>query len=563
MAYLSPVFVPVRVYQQIESGGAAIYVGDANFYVPYRDLSVQLAFGANEHLFQYGLVTQLYSILNEAIPDQAISFSRGTYYDASILTTHFPQMISPLTQTGITARIIYVSKVSGKCLKVRTGTSYVIYPDLTSAINEQNPLTEGNPWYSSNDHETIAYIGTMGGGRVASSVLYYTEADTNGKPATFNMVKYRYDSQNTIDLYSDHYFNSNGNSGLMLFFNDSIPLTPAGIDPYAEGGISGTGGGTGTFDGSGDSVDIPSLPTLSAVDAGFITLFNPTTSQMSALATYMWANPLFDLSAWKKIFADPMQAILGLSIVPVAVPDGGLRTVKVGNISTDVYMTVAASQYVEVDCGSIDVSEYWGAYLDYAPYTKAEIYLPYIGIHAISIDDIMGKTVRVVYHIDILSGSCCAYVKCGSSVLYSFVGQCASSVPITGDNWTNVINGALTIAGSIGAMAATGGSTAPTTISSIASTAINNFKPEIEKSGSMSGTGGMLGVQTPYLIITRPRQALPENQNGFIGYPSFITVTLSDISGYTEVEKVHLENISATSEEMEEIERLLSEGVIF
>ena len=333
-------------------------------------------------------------------------------------------------------------------------------------------------------------------------------------------------------------------------------------DPYGGGGESEPGGGTGSFDGTGDDISIPGLPTLSAVDAGFITLFNPTLGQMNELASYMWSD-LFDVNGWKKIFADPMEAILGLSIVPVAVPNGVAKEVKVGNISTGVSMNIASSQYVEVDCGTLNVNEYWGAYLDYDPYTKAEIYLPYIGIHPVSTDDIMNKPVHIVYHVDILSGSCCAYVKCGGSVLYSFIGQCASSIPITGDNWTNVINGAISIAGSIGSMVATGGPSAPMAIGQIASTAVNTMKPTVEKSGAMSGTGGMLGVQTPYLILTRPRQALPRDQNKFIGYPSFITVRLGDLSGYTEIDSIHLENVPATEPELSEIESLLKSGVIF
>lgn len=334
-----------------------------------------------------------------------------------------------------------------------------------------------------------------------------------------------------------------------------------GKDPYLDGGVSGTGGGTGTFSGTGDDVDIPSLPTLSATDTRFITIFNPSADELRNLANYMWGD-LFDVSTWKKILADPMDAILGLSIVPVAVPDGGSASVTVGNISTGISMNKAGTQYVEVDCGTLNVEEYWGGYLDYDPFTKAEIYLPYIGIHPLSVDDIMGKSVHVVYHVDILSGACCAYVKCGGSVLYSFVGQCSCSIPITGNDWTNVINGTLTIAASIGTMVATGGASAPMAASAIASTAVNSMKPNVEKSGSMGGMGGMLGIQTPYLILTRPRQALPKQQNKFSGYPSFITMSLGDCSGYTEIENVHLENIAATEQELSEIESLLKGGVI-
>ena len=178
------------------------------------------------------------------------------------------------------------------------------------------------------------------------------------------------------------------------------------------------------------------------------------------------------------------------------------------------------------------------------------------------LDDIMNKPVHVKYHIDILSGACAAFVKCGESVLYTFIGQCASSIPITGSDMTNVINGVINAAVSIGSMVATGGATAPLAVPSLASTAVNGMKPNIEKSGSMSGTGGMLGIQTPYLILTRPRQCLPASQNTFLGYPSFITASLGDISGYTEIENIHLDGIPCTDEELNEILSLLKNGVI-
>lgn len=352
---------------------------------------------------------------------------------------------------------------------------------------------------------------------------------------------------------------------LPISFSKSIkelnPDDEGGTDPYKPGGTTGPGGGEGDFDNTSDAIDFPSLPTLSATDTGFITIFNPTTAQLKDLAQYMWSSG-FDLATFKKLFADPMDCILGLSIVPVNVPNGGSKTVSVGNISTGVSMTLAASQYVEIDCGTLNVNEYWGAYLDYDPYTKAEIYLPYIGTHAIAVDDIMKKPVHVVYHVDILSGACTAFVKCGDSVLYEFIGQCAASIPISGNDWTNVINGVMSIAGSIGTMVATGGMSAPLSVAHVASTAVNSLKPSVEKSGAMSGTGGLLGIQTPYLILTRPRQALPEQQKTFTGYPSFITSVLSDVSGYTEIEEIHLQGITATEAEQSEIEALLKAGVI-
>lgn len=360
-------------------------------------------------------------------------------------------------------------------------------------------------------------------------------------------------------------------SWLNEFWSSTKP--DMGKDPYERDGTSGddnTGGqgGTGNLDGTSDNIDIPDLPTLSAVDTGFVTLFNPSGGQLKALANYMWSNDLFDLDTYKKIFNNPMDCIMGLAIVPVSVPSSGSAGVTVGNILTSISMPKVSTQYVEVDCGTLNVNEYWGAYLDYDPYTKAEIYLPYCGTHALKTDDIMNKTVHVVYHVDILSGACCAYVKCGNSVLYSFIGQCSSSIPVSGSDMTNVINGVLGIAGAVGSMVATGGLSAPvsagTAVGAITSTASNvmNMKPNVEKSGAMGGTGGMLGVQTPYIILTRPKQCLPANQNSFEGYPSYITRTVSSLSGYTTFEEIHLDGMSCTDAEKTEIENILKTGVI-
>lgn len=432
------------------------------------------------------------------------------------------------------------------------------------------------------DNASNNYINLEGNNNISSNGCgsFFLRKDSSGRywytPTGFYPdlpQDYRYavtnPSSNTFG-YATVYFNRPVRMGVgatqlpsyfVEIFSGSKPFKPT-TDPYAPGDITDKDGGNGDFDATSEPVDIPPLPTISATDTGFLTLFNPSLSNIRDLAAYMWANPLFDVNAYKKILANPMDAILGLSIVPCAIPATSSKNVTVGNIPTGVSMPVCDSQYLSIDCGSINVNEYWGAYLDYSPYTKAELYLPYCGIHPIDIDDVMGKAVKVVYHVDILTGACVAYVKCGDSVLYSYIGQCASSIPVSGSDWTNMINGIINASTAIGSMAATGGLTAPMAASTIATTAVNTIKPSIERSGSLSGTGGIMGNQVPYLILTRPRQALPELQNQFSGYPSFISSYLADLVGYTEVDSIHLEGIPATGAELDEIESILKGGVI-
>lgn len=349
--------------------------------------------------------------------------------------------------------------------------------------------------------------------------------------------------------------------------------TPGEVDtdPYNPGGgNTEPGGGDGNPSDTNIPIDFPSLPTIGGgegvADSGLISIFNPTLTQIKNLAAFMWDSSLFDLSVWQKLYADPMDAIITLSIVPIDVPSVVSKVLKVGNISTGLSMNVASKQFIEFDCGSISIEEFWGAYLDYEPYTKFEIFLPYIGYKEISANDIMTKSISLKYHIDILSGSCVAFLKCGDSIIYSWNGHCSMQIPLSGTDMSQMITGILGIIGGAATTigGAMGGNFAVATkgAEQMASNAVNNLKPAIEKTGSIGAATGILGIQTPYLIITRPRQALPLKQNQYTGYPSFMTVSLSSITGFTMVEEIRLQNVPATDDELNEIERLLREGVI-
>ena len=348
-----------------------------------------------------------------------------------------------------------------------------------------------------------------------------------------------------------------------LFYEETVPFI-ADTDPYSPGGETGEGGGEGTFDDTSEPIPTPDIPATSVIQTGFISLYSPDITQLRSLASYLWSDTGLDLDTFKRIFSDPISAILGLSLIPLQPSIGNVENVVLGNVSTSVSMPRLTSQYIKYSCGSLTIEEYWGGYLDYSPYTRAEIYLPFIGAKPLNVDDIMGKTLSLSYLIDVLSGGCVACLEAGGSVLYQFIGQCACSVPITGRDLTNVINGVLSVVGAgAGVMLATGGlGLAGLAAAGSLASNVTGMKPHVEKSGSMGGMGGMLGVKTPYIILTRPRQAVPANQNIFTGYPSYITMMLGEATGYTVVYDVHLEGIHATDEEKAEIDRLLKEGVI-
>lgn len=346
-------------------------------------------------------------------------------------------------------------------------------------------------------------------------------------------------------------------------------ITVTAPEPYG-GGPNEPGGGPTEPD---DTDDIPFAipPYISASSSGFVRLFNPTLAEINALASFMWSTG-FDLDTVKRVYANPIDYIIGASIVPV-IPSVKTASYPISfpgltaRISSGVSMD-EVYQYVTLNCGSIRISPKWNSYLDWSPYHRFSIWLPYIGFRDIDADDIMGRTIELQYVIDLLSGACNAELLCGASVLYSWQGQCGAQIPINSADWSSMLTGAISLAASavkLGASIATGGATAASLATDIASagTSAFNLKPSVSRGGTVAGAAGFMAQQTPYIVRTRPELALPDGQAHFIGYPSFTTVSLGAISGYAEVYSVHLHGIPATEEELSEIEQILREGVIY
>ena len=375
----------------------------------------------------------------------------------------------------------------------------------------------------------------------------------------------------------------------MVFVDEPDPYTPTGGgsgDP-STGTPTGSptsdtdpeeSGGNGTQNIHSDPIPLEPIIRLPDVsNLGFVKIYSPSSSELNSLASYMWSST-FDLNTLKKIFANPIDSIISLGVVPISIPSGGSSHIFIGNIDTGINCTIAGMQYIDVDCGTIEVEEFYGSFMDYSPYTKCEIYLPFIGYKTLDVDMIMRKSINVTYRVDILTGSCVANVICNNSVIAQYVGNCLIVSPFTGSNFNAVFSGlvSLTQAGlgviSGGVLAGATGGILNGVVQGIGSTVnqagsivgdIMSTKPQIEKSGAISSHSGLLGVLTPHLIITRPRTVVPENQNTLNGYPCLAFKKFSDLTGFTIVQQTNLQGIPCSEAELQKITNLLYQGVVF
>lgn len=346
------------------------------------------------------------------------------------------------------------------------------------------------------------------------------------------------------------------------------------IDPYSDLPVDGETDIPGS-----EVIPTPSLPGLGAVSAGVIGLFAPSPSQMQALANYMWTDfggtgtTVEDIlseivEALKRAIANPLDYVVGLNIIPSqGLSIGSDRAIRFGFTNSGISMPQLTSQYFVVDCGTLRFDALCGdTFLDYAPYSKFSIYLPYIGIKEVDANDFVGHTIGVIYHGDVVTGGVTAYITKDGSVMYQYSGCCALNVPLNADGWGSTIAGAVQIATSLVAGGFAGGAAgvAESAVKGAAAAAANPslLSPKVQHSGAVSGGAGCMGVQTPFVIREAVRFHSTAGMNTISGYPSFYYKSLGSVSGYTVVLDVHLHGIPATSPEIVEIETLLKSGVI-
>ena len=386
-----------------------------------------------------------------------------------------------------------------------------------------------------------------------------------------------------------------GNLRIGLVSTDIVIHVHAFGDPYQK--IDGESDIPG-----GDTIQVPGSPSVTATSSGFVGLFAPTSAQMKLLADYMWTDfggtgttevdVLKEIvQALKRSICNPLDYVIGLSIIPSqGLSIGSNQEIRFGFTNSGISFPRLTSQFFTVDCGSLSFDTLCDdTFLDYAPYSKFSIYLPYIGFRVVDANDFVGHTIGVIYHGDVVTGGLTAFILKDGSVMYQYSGSCSLNVPLRADAWSSTIASAISLARSIppaptpggstsgggGSTSDGGGSTSGGGGSRVATVqnglhAASNLAfnpsliaPQVMRSGAISGGAGQLGVQKPYVVREAVRFHSTKGMNTLAGYPSYYFMPLSSMHGYTVVEEVHIHGITATAEEISEIESLLKGGVIF
>lgn len=337
---------------------------------------------------------------------------------------------------------------------------------------------------------------------------------------------------------------------------------------------------------------------------GFIQVYNPTPSEFIAFGRWLWVT--YADATIDKIWNNPFDGVIGAHELYATPSKDGYSTIRSGFLDSGISSIIVRQRYTQINCGSIVIPEYWGNYLDYSPYSQAYIYLPFIGIMAVDVDDIVGHAVNVLYHVDSYTGSCIAQITCArtgySNTLYQFSGDCSVEIPMAGGSQAAIkaamiganayqnaanISAGMSLLGGIGSgiLSGIGGALGGNPASGIAhgigqaiggitsaisqraygeaqhTAAMVSQKSTVQHSGSFGASHGAMGIKKPYIFIRRPIQKVVNNYNRLYGYPAHKMVVIGDCTGYLRCREANVQSSLATEEEKTLIEQLLKSGV--
>ena len=353
-------------------------------------------------------------------------------------------------------------------------------------------------------------------------------------------------------------------------------------------------GGHGDYPPSEESIppDEMIIPPSIISNSGCAHLYLPTMAQTQSFYEELWDQDIIDYL--KNMFTNnPMDAVISLAAFPMDFDALGYRsadTVKcvVGTREMNTTMFYSNEDFPGIDFGYIYMKERWGSAIDYEPYTRIQLFLPFIGFVEISPNDCYvsehalkeaEKNGRIItsrvgyihlrYMINLFTGDCVAYVfgygnALKETLIGTYTGVCGMQIPITGRDYnsyfSSIAGGIMRSVGSAmsGHIGAAAGDLVTTAVSATGG-------PPIQRSGSFTSGTSLIGQLEPFVLRTTPQQDLP-NFSGYkkvAGLPYNKYRLLSTVSGYAEVEDIKTEGFTGTDEELQEFISLIKGGVWF
>lgn len=136
------------------------------------------------------------------------------------------------------------------------------------------------------------------------------------------------------------------------------------------------------------------------------------------------------------LVTDPIDCIISLKRFPFNIPhtfSNAKTSVNLGKNHGKAEGYLTYNVFNTVEFAGINIFPRFGnSFLDFAPYTEYELYVPFCGTVKLSAGDILGHTLNCRLQIDLITGACTAYIMADSLVIETLTGTVSCELALTG-----------------------------------------------------------------------------------------------------------------------------------
>lgn len=285
------------------------------------------------------------------------------------------------------------------------------------------------------------------------------------------------------------------------------------------------------------------------------------------------------LNSFTGLYGDLTSNVLQISFFPIGEDSLGVfyetTNVMLGNVTLQGF---TATKELNSRAGLItdrrmSVAKKYNTFMDYAPYTTVQLFLPFHGFFPLDTNLVIGNEIEVSWQWDVISQTIQYFIVLIQGdkkvMLNTITASPNVKIPIslqdTISYTTSVVSKISNTA--IGLGASVGGN--PIGGLSVLSGAVSHPVDAMHHTIPSSNGGGMNMLSQfnkIYLLIKRPTYQRPANYNDRIGVPCMKTHKLKELTGYTECANPYVDftksDTKPLSTEIDEIYNWLKNGVI-
>lgn len=347
------------------------------------------------------------------------------------------------------------------------------------------------------------------------------------------------------------------------------------------------GGEGGAIAGDETEDNLPTLGTLGV----FNRCFAMSANQVNALVDDLWSadDTVFQaiIDGLALLGGNPIEGIIDLRLYPFSISQF-LSTSKTSNIiigrtklPTATGQKLNTNACAVIDLGSISIGKKYNNFMDFEPFSRYKLYVPYCGGCDLPANLVVGHTIKITMYVDLNTGSANAVIKIDGRNFKYVNGTIGVSIPVTSNDaanyatsiihaGANTINTAANaVGGTIGnALKGNVGGAITSGITGAVNTAVSamDFSTklndvDIQMQGTASPSCSLYNPNYCYLLREYHAPIIPSNYGHCVGYECRVNGNLSSMSGYTVFADYDLSNCTGTDDEKKELSVLLRAGV--